>query len=55
METSDSDGDKNIISKAVKAFPLLLRTSPWADIIRATRLWTGRSSNEVINGKLKKN
>lgn len=33
---------KNIASKAVKEFPLLFRTSPNADLVRATRVWKSR-------------
>lgn len=54
IETNDREGPKHIASKAVKHFPLLFRTSPNADIMRAMRIWKQRDHYQIQDGNIKR-
>lgn len=44
ISTNESDGEKNLVSKTVKNFPLLFRTSPSAAHMKASQALEGPNS-----------
>jgi hypothetical protein len=46
VSVADADGEKNVVSRTVKQFPSVFRTSEKANLMKASRWW--KSRNEIL-------